>query len=366
MRIKSINYSPLSFGFKILLITSIFYSCHPEQVNNPGLVIPENEELPTGWSLEKNEHFSITKSDVKGFSKPFLESKEAGEILFSQTISLDSGNHYLMAKYKADVSEGVFFIKSEGSNGIFVQSSESICLRTICFISLDRTKNVKIEFGFAEGSIGNALIDTIMTYPANYTFDLGERNKAKIQLIDKNLNLILKQDEHLDENVDLLAASINTAYLPKYHTKNPTPMNTYQLDIFTDKSTSYLSTFINSEDRGAYCQKSSLSIDELLQLYQIPTRQLHWQKDCSGFHQFLEYWNESDKKWKIIDPYYGIRYVAENGVYLGFEEVEALVRQNKFSKNNIQKIDIGRAFYIEKEILEGWIDSDLAVHVLNK
>lgn len=347
------------------MITSVFYSCDPEQVDNPGLVIPENEELPTGWNLEKNDHFSITKFRVKEFFKPFLESNEAGEILFSQTISLDSGDHYLMAKYKAEVREGAFFIKSEGSNGIFVQSSESICLRAISFISVDRTKDVKIEFGFTKGSIGNALMDTIMTYPSNYTFDLGEKNKAKIHLIKKNLGIVLKQDEHLDENVNLLASSINTAYLPKYHSINPTPLHTYQSDIFTD-STSYLSTFINSEDRGAYCQKSSLSIDELLQLYKIPTRQLHWQKDCSGFHQFLEYWNEFDEKWKIIDPFYGIRYVDENGDYLGFEEVEALVRQDKFSNENIEKINIGRAYYIENDILEGWINSDLAVHVLNK
>lgn len=349
-----------------MLIASLFYSCDPKQLDNTGLVINENEELPGGWDLEKNDHFLITKSKVKEFFKPFLESNKPGEILFSQTVSLDSGNHYVMAKYKANVKEGAFFIKTEDSNGIFVQSSESICLRTIFFISVDRTKDVKVEFGFTKGSIGNALIETIVIKPINYTFDLGVRNKAKIRLIEDNLRIVLRQDEHLDDNVNLLASSINTAYLPKYYSINPTPLNTYQSHIFTDESTSYLSTFIKSEDRGAYCQKSSLSIDELLQLYQIPTRQLHWQKNCSGIHQFLEYWNEPDKKWKIIDPFYGVRYVGENDVYLGFEEVEALVRQNKFSNQNIKKTDIGRAYYSENEILDGWINSDLAVHVLNK
>ncbi len=348
------------------MITSIFFSCQLNQVNNPGLVISENEELPTGWILEKNEHFSIIKSEVKGYYKPFLLSKEPGEILFSQTISLDSGDHYLMAKYEADVTKGTFFIKSQGSNGISVQSYESTCLRTISFISVDRNESVKIAFGFTEGSIGKALIDTIMTYPAKYTFEAEKKNQVKTKLIEDNLGLKLKQDEHLDENVDLLAASINTAFLPKYNSKNPIPMNTYKSDIFKDESTSYISSFVNSKDRSAYCQKSSLSIDELLQLYLIPTRQLHWQKECSGFHQFLEYWNATDKKWKIIDPYYGIRYVDENGVYLGFEEIEALVRQNKFSNKNIKPIDIGHAYYLEKEILEGWLNSGLAVHVLNK
>jgi hypothetical protein len=335
-------------------------------LDNPGLVIAENEELPTGWTLERNNNFEISKSEVNGSFKPFLQSDEPGEILFSQSISLDSGDHYLMAKFNADVREGAFFIKSEESDGISIQSSESTCLRTIFFISADRTKDVKIEFGFTKGSIGSALIDTIKVRPVKYTFDFGEKNNAKTHLIENNLGITLRQDEHLDENVNLLASSINTAYLPKYNKVNPMPMNTYRSDVFTDESTSYLSTYINTEDRGAYCQKSSLSIDELLQLYQIPTRQLHWQKDCSGFHQFLEYWNESDKKWKIIDPYYGIRYVDEAGVYLGFEEIEALVRQEKFSIQNVKKIDIGYAYYVESEILEGWTNAGLAIYVLNK
>ncbi|WP_185153347.1 hypothetical protein, partial [Fulvivirga lutimaris] len=189
----------------------------------------------------------------------------------------------------------------------------------------------------------------------------------KLQLIEQNLSLSLQQDETLDQNVNLLAKSINAAFLEKKDPLGQTSISTYSSSIFKDKNTSYLATYINDEKvRNAYCQKSSLSLGELLRLYHIPTRQLHWQKDCSGFHQFLEYYNKHDSKWKIIDPYYGIRYIDHAGNYLNFEEIERLVRMNSFSSNNIKKIGTGRLYYSESEILEGWLNSSLAVHVLNK
>lgn len=350
------------------MIASLFYSCtNSSTIKNPGLIISSNKEIPDDWKLEENQNFSISKSKINTFEKPFLSSKLPGEIQFSQTLTLDSGDYFLMAKYGVNVDKGEFYIKAGSDKGVKIHSSESICRRTIFAIPIKNKKNIKIEFGFVYGSIGDALIDTILIYKVDYKYDLGKRNKIKTKIIVEKLSLRLNQGELLDESVDLFASSINTAFLSKDSLIKQKLVSTYSSEIFKDEYTSYLSTYVNDEKvRNSYCQKSSLSLDELLRLYQIPTRQLHWQKNCSGFHQFLEYWNARDRKWKIIDPYYGIRYVDESGNYLGFEKVEELVRNKKFNSDNIKQMNIGHLYYSESEILEGWMNADLAVHVLNK
>lgn len=376
MRIKSTNYSLLNYGLKTLLIASLFYSCELSQVKNiffssqlqnPGLTFLPDQKSPEGWQLEKNNNFSLEKRSVNSYDKPFISSQKPGEILFSQSITLDSGDYFVMAKYNVNVTEGGFFIKTNHSLGIEILSSGSTCLRTIFVLPVKSTQDVKFQFGFIDGSVGSALLDTIMIHKTEYKVAAEKSNESKVQLIEKNLSLSLRQDETLDQNVNLFAESINSAFLSKKDMVSQPPILTYSSSIFKDKYTSYLATYINDEKvRNAYCQKLSLSLDELLRLYQIPTRQLHWQKDCSGFHQFLEYYNKYDDKWKIIDPYYGVRYVDQNGNYLNFEEIERLVRNNNFSSKNIKQIDIRNFYYSQSEILEGWANASLAVHVLNK
>jgi len=132
-------------------------------------------------------------------------------------------------------------------------------------------------------------------------------------------------------------------------------------------NTSYLHSYASDENvENAYCQKSSLSLDEILKLFKIPVRQIYWEKNCLGFHQFTEYWNPFDKKWKLIDIYYGIRYINESGEYLGFEEVERLAGENRLGPKNILQREIGRLYFDEKEILEGWREADLDIRIIRK
>lgn len=337
------------------------------QLENPGLTLLPGQKYPDGWQLKKNNNFLIEKRSVNSFDKPFISSQKPGEIRFSQSITLDSGDYFVMAKYNVNVTEGSFFIKTDHNQGIEVSSSDTICLHTIFVLPVQSTKDLKFQFGFIDGSVGNALLDTIMIYKTEYKIADRKSIENKVQLIEQNLSLNLQQDEMLDQNVNLLAKSINAAFLVNKDTISSPPILTYNSSIFKDENTSYLATYINDEKvRNSYCQKSSLSLDELLRLYQIPTRQLHWQKNCSGFHQFLEYYNKYDDKWKIIDPYYGVRYVDQSGSYLNFEGIKKLVRNNDFTSKNIKQIDIGRLYYSESEILEGWNKADLAVSVLNK
>lgn len=337
------------------------------QLENPSLTLLTDQKIPDGWHLDKNKNFSIEKRNVNPIDKPFISSQKPGEILFSQSVTLDSGDYFIMAKYNVNVTEGSFFIKTNKNQGIEIFSSEETCLRTVFTLPIKEKREIKIEFGFKDGSIGSALLDTIMIRKRSYIIAKEDSIESKVELIEQNLSLTLQKDETLDQSVNTLAKSINDAFLSKKDTVSHNPILTFSSSIFKDEYTSYLATYINDEKvRNAYCQKSSLSLDELLRLYQIPTRQLHWQKDCSGFHQFLEYYNMYDNKWKIIDPYYGVRYIDHTGNYLNFEGVERLVRNNNFSDKNIKKIKIGRLYYNESEILEGWTKADLAVHVLNK
>ena len=70
--------------------------------------------------------------------------------------------------------------------------------------------------------------------------------------------------------------------------------------------------------------------------------------------------------WKIIDPFYGIRYVDNSGNYLGYEDIEKLIGTGKFSASNIEVIDVGKLYYSEKEILDGWLNGQLAVGIIRK
>jgi len=244
------------------LIFCMLTSCTSKQSNikNPGLIITAGDITPEHWQLEESRNFVISKMRIGSNDKPILSSRIPGEIRLSQTLSLDSGEYFLLAKYKANVEKGAF-------------------------LSSDAVEKASLVATFSSGAFDEA----------------------------------------------------STPYLRKY--------------------------IADPQIRDGYCQKSSLSLDELIRLYKIPTRQLHWQINCSGIHQFLEYWNAYDEQWKIIDPYYGIRYVDINGSYMNFEEVENLVRNKKFGNKNIKQIDIGHLIYSESEILDGWINADLAIHV---
>ena len=208
------------------------------------------------------------------------------------------------------------------------------------------------------------MLKSLFITPIKYNY----LDKALAQSITNEiaikLGIELLPNNSLDNNVDMLAASINTAFLSKKSKERSLILATYREPMFGEIGTQYLSKYINDQNiKDAYCQKSSLSLDELLRSYNIPTRQIHWQKDCSGFHQFLEYWNTYSLRWEIIDPYYGIRYVDSMGNYLNFESIEKLVRSNNFTANNIKVLDIGHYKYSEEEILDGWVDGGLAIHV---
>jgi len=225
---------------------------------------------------------------------------------------------------------------------------------------------VELTIGLKENSSGTLYPDTLFIYEEKY-FE-SSKNVDEIKKRIYEITGIDKFDGPIfDDQVEKVGSAINSSFLNKSDPQAIEIASIFSSKIFDRNKTSYLHTFVSDKNvRDAYCQKSSLSLDEILKLYKIPVRQIHWQENCSGFHQFTEYWNPFDEKWKLIDVYYGIRYVNNSGDYLGFEEVEVLLRENKFGANNILKKDIGRLYFDEKEILEGWDKADIAIRIIRK
>ena len=348
------------------MIASLLISC-TSSIKNPGLVFKEGDSVPKNWKLELNEGFSIEKSLDGSNFKTLITSDSPGQLVFSQNITLDSGDYFLMAKFNANVKQGSFFIKAGNIKSISVNSTENTCLRTVFAIPIEKKESISIQLGFSPESIGQALIDTIMIHKMEYKFYEANFAEARQKTLNEKLNLTIKADSSLDTNINRIANGVNMAFLAKKDSFGQDLLSTFSSNDFDTKSTSYLSQFMrNSSDLSAYCQKSSLSMDEILRLYNIPTRQLHWQKNCSGIHQFLEYYNAYDHKWKVIDPYYGIRYINNKGEYMGFEEIESLIRKDEFTKDNIEQLSIRKLYYREQEVLDGWFDTDLAVYIINK
>lgn len=66
---------------------------------------------------------------------------------------------------------------------------------------------------------------------------------------------------------------------------------------------------------NSYCQRSSKLLSILLSSMSIYSR--HWHsayQNYVGYHQFIEYYNETKKKWIIIGPYYGVQFESDGNL----------------------------------------------------
>ena len=340
------------------------------EIKNPGFVMDKNELFPKAWMLEGNMSSVKKEGFEKSSYKPLLTGGKFPVVL-SQEITLpDSGSYFVIGKFRAEIEKGTFFIEAKGASvdkRIEFTKSKEVCKRTLFSVHTTGPENIKLRIGLTANTVGMAFPDTLFVYKEQY-FENVAPNLDKMKREIAAITGVSSFDAGtFDQNVETIGTSINTSLLNKSGQEEQAIASLYASDLFNSEQTSYLHTYmVDDKDRNAYCQKSSLSLDEILKLYKIPVRQIHWHINCSGIHQFTEYWNPYDKQWKLIDLYYGIRYVDDEGNYLGFEEVEKLVRENKFSMENVVKRDIGRLYFKEKEILDGWQNKGLAVRIIRK
>ena len=354
-------------------LLAALFSCQvtfENEIKNPGFVMNENELFPKAWVLE-GKLASIKKEGFEhnGY-KPVLTGGKSPVVLFQEITLPDSGSYFVIGKFRAEIEKGTFFIEAKGASvdkRIDFTSSKEVCKRTLFSVHATGPENIKLRIGLTANTVGMAFPDTLFVYKEQY-FENVAPNLDKMKREIAAITGVSSFDAGtFDQNVEIIATSINASLLNNSGQEGQAIASLYASDLFKSEQTSYLHTYmVDEKDRNAYCQKSSLSLDEILKLYKIPVRQIHWQKNCSGIHQFTEYWNPYDKQWKLIDLYYGIRYVDDEGNYLGFEEVEKLVRENKFSMENVVKRDLGRLYFKEKEILDGWQNKGLAVRIIRK
>ena len=327
------------------------------------MAVSRNHQVPNNWILSKG---SLESNNHNGQSSGYHFSSDLpSEFELSQRNYFKPGEYFLMAKISVDLSIGEFYLKV-GEKGIRISGSEITCDRTQFTFAVFEPGEVEVAFGVTAGSIGDVQIESIRPYKIEYLLSDVEDISPQLKVLQNQLGLIDDLPDDPDPWIDSMAHNINRAFLESDSERGQGLLMAYQSDVFADSSTRYLNKFMNNvADKSAYCQKSSLSLDEIIRSFGIQTRQLHWEQDCSGIHQFLEYWNEEDKAWKIIDPFYGIRYIDTNGEYIGFEKVEALVRSGNFSPDNIKRINIGKLYYSEEEIMAGWQVQDLAIRINN-
>ena len=355
----------------IILIAVVIQSCEPyrsPEIYNPTFVLEKNEIFPLGWTVERGYETSFMKIEdpLTGKYKLKMVASPVIPTILSQKIFLkDSGSYFIIGKFRLELDSGVFFIAATTSFGLkemtFTASIET-CKRTLFSMHIPEPSELTLRIGFKNNSGGIAYPDTLFAYKEDYF----EGVAFDITRIDKEIEALTGvsgfNQDNFDYNIDLLAKSLNIAFLAEESEERAPLIDFFSSDQFETERTFYLRSYLLDEFSQL---NTSLPLDELLKLYRIPVRQLYWQKNCVSYHRFIEYWNSFDKKWKIIDPYFGARYINTAGKYIGFEEAEFLASEGNFSVSNIRKLNIETPFYDEKKIMDGW-QSEITVHIIKK
>ena len=371
--IRYINFLPLNYGARniwISLLVLLTAACEippGREVYNAAFLMEKNEQFPLGWEYERGHPESITKQHYPSIRKwkPQISGEQEHPVIFSQRVILDSGSYQVIGKFDLSISEGTFFVSatSEGHmEQIRFQTDKATCKRVLFDIHNYQPSIWTLRIGFEQNSEGHALLDTLYTTKEDFFKELTIDPREMRRTISEEAGISEFDSSNFDRNVDQLAAGLNAAFLA-----TESQPSVFGDALFDTESTRFLFTYAQDEDVGSgYGPKSSLSLDEILKLYRIPVRQLHWTRECFGFHQFLEYWNPYDRRWKIIDPCFGVRYVDENGTILGFEGVQRLVLEQNFDSTNIDVLNMDRLYYSQEEILTGWQEAELAVNIILK
>ena len=355
----------------IILIAVVIQSCEPyrsPEIYNPTFVLEKNEIFPLGWTVERGYETSFMKIEdpLTGKYKLKMVASPVIPTILSQKIFLkDSGSYFIIGKFRLELDSGVFFIAATTSFGLkemtFTASIET-CKRTLFSMHIPEPSELTLRIGFKNNSGGIAYPDTLFAYKEDYF----EGVAFDITRIDKEIEALTGvsgfNQDNFDYNIDLLAKSLNIAFLAEESEERAPLIDFFSSGQFETERTFYLRSYLLDEFSQL---NTSLPLDELLKLYRIPVRQLYWQKNCVSYHRFIEYWNPFDKKWIIIDPYFGARYINTAGKYIGFEEAEFLASEGNFSVSNIRKLNIETPFYDEKKIMDGW-QSEITVHIIKK
>lgn len=280
-------------------------------VANPQFVKQSSTGLPYSWKASFNSYnpgsLDISEGEI------ILIGNSQHSFYLYQPVQLEANRYY---KISIDCH---YSIHDFSPAGLYVFDS---ALTTVLGKSekYDTEGSEKLEFVIStqKDSLINLVIGCINSingrivfkHPVieEYEFRARIQNSAFSNFLVPELKLAFSP-HRFDESIQALANLVNEVLLSDLQGR--VMIFSDQFHSLSSNDYPYLTTYLNNLDSitTAYCQKSSLSLGEILyNEFNIPVRQIHMQAGGIGFHQFLEYWNPYKNKWIVIDPYFGIVY----------------------------------------------------------
>ncbi|HRP55407.1 hypothetical protein [Agriterribacter sp.] len=324
--------------------TVLLSSCAKDKITNAPSAIPGSNlllnadfavwddayTLPKNWQMRQiYNNTDVFTHSAGGLS---MKSNSEGEHILFQTINVHPDTFYKVSttiKYDINnyIAGGVYAFNTHTRMllGKYEKAnSKGEALFEFLFNS-GSANNVSIEIGFPEGMSGSFDCGPLQVVQQSYEPHISDT--GFLGYLNQKIPLSFSAGQ-LDSSISLLCDYINGVLQSVIRGYDLFAGELPQLQTFLMSRNEYvyLPYYLSVPDSAsvAYCQRSSLSLQEILtNEFHIPTRAVHMQDDTrTGFHQFLEYWNPFRKKWVAIDPYFSHRYRNEDGGFLSAEELQ--------------------------------------------
>ncbi len=286
--------------------------------------------LPTDWemrqSAQNSDAFTPTHSGVN------IKGNSGDEYLLFQTITVEPNTFYKVSaaiKYEINNSSaGGLYAFDTGTRTLLGKYEKSNNNGEALFEFLFNSRGantVNLEIGFPDGMSGSFDCGPVQVVQQNYEPHISKTGFS--DYLTQKMLLFFSADQ-LDSSISLLCDYLNSVLQSVIRNYDSLTDEIPKLQAFLIDRDEYvyLPYYLSVPDSAsvAYCQRSSLSLQEILtNEFNIPTKAVHLQDDTqTGFHQFLQYWNPFREKWIAIDPYFSFRYRHEDGSFFSAEELQ--------------------------------------------
>lgn len=347
LRFKIINVLPVIIaaavtGISVVALSSCLKTEHPivqTKIPEPAnLLLNSNftawdsaHTLPLDWQMRQiyNNTNVFMPVDSAGL---YMVSNSKGEHLLFQTIAVSPGTFYKVeAKIKYTIhnyAAGGVYAFDELSGELLgkYEKVKSDGEEIFAFLFNSGTaKSVNIKIGFLNGMSASFECSSIEVIQQQYVPRVLNRELARY--LDQKMALSFDATEY-DNSISNLCDFVNGVLQSKIRSIDSLNVVAAAIAsiIKNNKHYNYLPYYLETLDSSfvGYCQRSSLSLEEILENeFNIPARSIHLQDETGvGYHQFLEYWNPFQLKWTVIDPYFSIRYQDGAGPYLSGDQLQ--------------------------------------------
>jgi len=247
-----------------------------------------------------------------------------------QRVTIDDDRFY-MASINADYSIhnyfscGLYIMDSSLHTvlGKFERTSSDGQEETWKVIFRTKTKGqVAIVLGFPGGINATATFHNASLEAYDYQPEI---NGSPLAMHLSQKFPLLFSATQFDSTVCKIADYVNSVLLCRYtYLSDTAELPILDSLIGSDPHYAYFNLYRGMVDQlpVAYCQKSSLSLADILtNEFHVPTRQVHMVFGDTGKHQFTEYWDPFAEKWIAIDPCFNAHYIR-NGILEGVADLD--------------------------------------------